>query len=309
VTARGGARYVGRFAPSPTGPLHFGSLIAAVASYADAKAAGGAWQLRIEDIDPPREQPGAAARIVSTLAEFGFEWDGDIVFQSTRIERYRAALARLADDGWLFACGCTRNDLLAGPIGVGGERVYPGTCRNGLPEGRVRRAWRVRVDDTPIAFNDRIQGSQSQVLARDVGDFIVKRADGLWAYQLAVVVDDAESGISDVVRGADLLASTPRQIWLLHLLGVPTPRYAHVPIAIDARGEKLSKQTEAPALDPRDAIESLARAWRLLDQRPCAERFAHPREFWNWAIAHWDATRIPPVLTLPPVHASEQEGD
>jgi glutamyl-Q tRNA(Asp) synthetase len=299
--------YAGRFAPSPTGPLHFGSLIAALASYADAKASAGSWHLRIEDLDPPREQPGAAAQILATLEDFGFEWDGDDVYQSAREERYRGALQRLFDEGRLYACGCTRSELAAGALGVGGERVYPGTCRDGMRAGRVQRASRVRVDDATIAFSDRVQGAQSQALAQDVGDFIVRRADGLWAYQLAVVVDDAEAGITDIVRGADLLASTPRQIWLQRLLGYATPRYAHVPIAVDARGEKLSKQTHAPALDARDAIPALMRAWRLLEQARWDERLVQAREFWRWAIAHWDASRIPPVPTLPPVRAADPE--
>jgi len=297
-------QYIGRFAPSPTGPLHFGSLIAALASHADAKAAGGRWLLRIEDIDPPREQPGAAAEIVRTLERYGFEWDGPILLQSTREGAYLAALEQLRVEGKVFPCGCTRLELAAAPLGVGGERVYPGTCRDGLPPGRRPRSWRLKVgvaagDDRPIAFTDRIQGPQSQWLARDVGDFVVRRADRRFAYQLAVVVDDADQRITDVVRGADLLASTPRQIWLQRQLGLPTPRYAHVPVVVNARGEKLSKQTRAEALPATRPERALLDAWEFLDQQAPDTPLGTPREFWSWAIPRWNPRRIPPVPMLP----------
>ena len=291
--------YVGRFAPSPTGPLHFGSLIAALASYADARAAGGRWLLRIEDLDPPREQRGAAARIVRTLERFGFEWDGTIRYQSARDAAYRHAFEQLVRNGRTFACGCTRLELRQGPLGVGGERVYPGNCSNGLAAGRAARAGRVRVGNAPVGFIDRVQGPQSQVLSRDVGDFVILRADGQWAYQLAVVVDDADQGITDVVRGADLLASTPRQIHLQRELGLAEPRYAPVPVAVNLAGEKLSKQTKAAALAEDRPVVALAAAWRYLDQCEIDVDLANAREFWAWAIPRWNATRIPPVPMLP----------
>jgi glutamyl-Q tRNA(Asp) synthetase len=297
------APYVGRFAPSPTGPLHFGSLVAAAASYADARAVGGRWLLRIEDLDPPREQPGAIASILQTLETYGFEWDGPVCYQSRRDAAYAQALQRLRDERKVFACACTRQELARGTIGVGGERVYPGTCRDGVQPGRSGRAWRLRVDGEPIEFVDRVQGPQRQILSRDVGDFVVRRADGHWAYQLAVVVDDAESGITDVVRGSDLLASTPRQIWLQRQLGYPTPRYAHVPVAASTKGEKLSKQTLAPALPEERIAATLLAAWRFLEQATDDEsealEFGSARAFWAYAIPRWNARRVPPVPSLP----------
>jgi glutamyl-Q tRNA(Asp) synthetase len=291
--------YIGRFAPSPTGPLHFGSLIAAVASYADARSAGGRWLVRIEDIDPPREQAGAAAQILHTLERYGFEWDGPVRYQSERGGAYQDAFDRLQRANRSFPCACSRLELRKSESGVGGERVYPGNCRDGLAPGRRPRSWRLRVGDEPIAFTDRVQGRQSQVLARDVGDFVIRRADGQWAYQLAVVVDDADQRITDVVRGADLLASTPRQIWLQRQLGLPTPRYAHVPVAADAKGEKLSKQTRAPPLREERPELALAAAWRFLDQCAPLPELAGAREFWRWALENWNAKRIPPVPMLP----------
>jgi glutamyl-Q tRNA(Asp) synthetase len=293
--------YRGRFAPSPTGPLHFGSLIAALASYADARAHGGEWLVRIEDVDEPRAQGGAERDILATLERYGFAWDGPVVRQSARTERYAHALAQLSAQRAAYACGCTRRDLDAAPFGVGGERVYPGTCRHGMPHDRAARkahAWRVRVDGAVIAFDDRLQGPQVQNLAHDVGDFVVKRADGLFAYQLAVVVDDADFEITHVVRGADLLASTPRQIFLQRTLGLPVPAYLHVPVALNARGEKLSKQTRANAL-PAEPLPALLAAWRFLEQ---PAPFAPPSsvdEFWQHAQRHWTPARLPPVPMLP----------
>jgi glutamyl-Q tRNA(Asp) synthetase len=299
VIVAGPRQYTGRFAPSPTGPLHFGSLIAALASFADARSAGGRWLVRIEDLDPPREQPGAIELILRALEQYGFEWDGPVMMQSAREAAYADALERLRAGGRIFSCGCTRLELSGGRLGVGGERVYPGTCRNGLPSGRRPRSWRLRVDESETAFTDRVQGRQSQVLARDVGDFIVRRADRRWAYQLAVVVDDAEQGVTDVVRGADLLASTPRQISLQRQLGLPTPRYAHVPVVVDADGEKLSKQTRAAPLPLERPQTALASAWRFLDQAAPDDEFGSAAEFWRWAIPRWDPRRIPPVPMLP----------
>lgn len=295
------APYRGRFAPSPTGPLHFGSLVAALASYCDARAAGGEWLVRMEDVDYPRRRADAETQILAALERCGFEWDGPVVRQSDRTSLYEEALQRLRGDGLAYACGCTRRELEAAPIGAAGEHVYPGTCRSGLPpsrRGRRQHAWRVRVGDAELACNDRLQATQRQALARDVGDFVVKRADGLFAYQLAVVVDDAQQGITDVVRGADLLASTPRQVLLQNLLCVPTPAYLHVPIAINPAGEKLSKQTLAPPL-PAAPLPALLAAWRFLDQPPHPELPVSVAEFWNWARASWRVALLPPVPMLP----------
>ena len=291
--------YRGRFAPSPTGPLHFGSLVAALASYCDARAAHGEWLLRIEDVDEPRSRRGAEAQIAADLERYGFEWHGAITRQSERAAMYEAALAQLREAGLAYACACTRRDLDAAPIGVSGERVYQGTCREGPPPSRRgRHAWRVRVGDAMVATVDRLQAAPRQDLARDVGDFVVKRTDGLFAYQLAVVVDDAQQGITDVVRGADLLASTPRQVFLQQLLALPTPAYLHVPVAINPAGEKLSKQTRALPL-PEAPLPALAAAWRFLDQPAPPEAPASVAEFWQWAHASWQAARLPPVPMLP----------
>ena len=293
--------YRGRFAPSPTGPLHFGSLIAALASYADARRQRGSWLVRIEDVDEPRSQPDSERDIVATLARYGFAWDEPIVRQSARTAAYAVSLADLVARKLAYPCACTRRDLQSAPVGAGGEHVYPGTCRNGiaLPRlERAHRAWRVRVGDEVVRFDDRLQGAQVQDLARDVGDFVVKRADGLFAYQLAVVVDDAAQSITHVVRGADLLASTPRQIHLQRALGLPTPAYLHVPIALNRAGEKLSKQTRAAAL-PDDPLPALLAAWRFLDQ-PNPESALHGvAAFWEFAARAWTASRLPPVAMLP----------
>ena len=298
------ASAAGRFAPSPTGPLHFGSLVAALASYADARAAGMRWLVRIEDVDEPRAIPGAESDILAALGRYGFVHDGAIVRQSARADAYAAALDALDAGGRLYECACTRRDLEAAPLSDAGERVYPGTCRDGIPPDRAassQRSLRARVGDATIAFVDRLQGEQRQDLAREVGDFVVRRADGLAAYQLAVVVDDAAQGVTSVVRGADLLASTPRQIHLQRALGLATPSYLHVPVAIDASGEKLSKQTRARAL-PDDPLPALRDAWRFLDQPPLdATTLA---AFWERAIAAWTPARLPPVKMLPAPRSS-----
>ena len=258
------AGYRGRFAPSPTGALHAGSLAAALASWLDARAHSGIWLIRIEDLDPPREAAGASQEILDALSAFGLESDEAPLFQSARGEQYGEALARLADVGLVYGCACSRADVAATQRKLGlPARLYPGTCREGTG-GRPVRALRVRVPDEVVAFNDRACGPYAQNLARDVGDFVIRRADGLCAYQLAVVVDDAEQQITDVVRGADLLDNTPRQIWLQRALALPTPRYLHVPVVTNAQGEKLSKQTGAVALDTRRPLLELDRAWRHL---------------------------------------------
>ncbi len=244
--------YVGRFAPSPTGPLHMGSLVAALASYLDAKAHQGRWLVRMDDLDQPRCVPGAGEAILASLTALGLRADGEVVWQSRRHAAYRDAFEKLRKAGAVFACACTRREIADSrlhPAERGRETIYPGTCRNGIAPGRAPRAWRMRVDQTVTRFNDRWQGEITQDLASEAGDFVLLRADGQWAYQLAVVVDDAAAGVTDVVRGADLIDSTPRQIFLQRALGLPTPRYLHVPVVTNAHGEKLSKQTEAAPLD------------------------------------------------------------
>lgn len=288
--------YRGRFAPSPTGPLHFGSLVAAVGSYLDARQQGGEWLVRMEDIDTPRNVPGAAEQILAALESFGFEWDGPVLWQSTRLDAYTAALDCLQQRGVLYACACSRKEIAdsASRPAIDGGLAYPGTCRNGLPPGRAARAWRLRVDEREISFVDRVQGRIAQSLERDVGDFVLRRADGLFAYQLAVTVDDNFQGISDIVRGADLLASTPRQIWLQQLLGYAEPRYAHLPVVCNAAGEKLSKQTLAPALDLASASPQLCAALAFLGQAVPEElaRTSVP-EVWQWAMENWRFEAIP----------------
>jgi glutamyl-Q tRNA(Asp) synthetase len=276
------SEYVGRFAPSPTGPLHFGSLVAALASYMQARAAKGKWLLRIEDLDLPREQPGAADQILRALERFGFEWDGPVLWQSARLERYRAVLEDLLRRGFAYPCGCSRKELEDSALAIDGSRIYPGTCRHGLAPGKSPRAVRLRTHATPIGFDDLIQGPAQQRVEREVGDFVLKRADGVYAYQLAVVVDDLDHGVTDVVRGADLLDSTARQIHLQRILGAPTPRYAHVPVAVDTAGQKLSKQTGATPIDIADPERELARARRFLGQRE----------------EGWDLSRVPRARTI-----------
>jgi glutamyl-Q tRNA(Asp) synthetase len=259
---------VGRFAPSPTGPLHFGSLVAAVASWLDARATAGQWLVRIEDVDTTRTVPGAADEILRTLEALGLTWDREVVWQSRRTHLYEHALERLRAGGHTYCCRCTRREIAdSGLVGVEGA-IYPGTCRHlGIaPQAGV--AERMAASDQPVTFLDRARGAVTQDVARDIGDFVVKRRDGLHAYQLAVVVDDAEQGVTDVVRGADLLWSTPRQILLQRALGYPTPRYLHFPVVTDAAGEKLSKQTGAPAIDPAEGPRLLRQALRFLGQDP-----------------------------------------
>jgi glutamyl-Q tRNA(Asp) synthetase len=287
-------RYRGRFAPSPTGPLHFGSLVAAVGSYLDARRNGGKWLLRMEDLDRPREERGAADAILRILEAYGFEWDGPVVRQSHRSDAYAAALAQLERGGLVFPCACTRREVSDSTLGGTSEAVYPGTCRNGVAPGRTARAVRARVDHTVIAFDDRVQGRFEQDLAREVGDFVVKRADGLFAYQLAVVVDDFDQGITDVVRGADLLASTPRQILLQRRLGYPSPRYLHLPVAVNRSGEKLSKQTRAVPLEASEAPLQLWRALLFLGQTPpAALKNMDTSSLWSWARQHWRSESVP----------------
>jgi glutamyl-Q tRNA(Asp) synthetase len=291
----------GRFAPSPTGELHFGSLAAALASCLEARARGGQWRLRMEDVDAPRVAPGAAAAILSCLEAHGFAWDGPVLWQSARLEAYRDALEQLLAARLAYGCACSRKEIAAasGAMTPDGGRRYPGTCRDGLPPGKTPRAWRVKVEAGPRTFIDHVQGRQTQDLARDAGDFVLLRADGQFAYQLAVVVDDAFQGVTHVVRGADLLDSTPRQIWLQQRLGFATPEYAHVPVAVNAAGEKLSKQTLAPPLEARRAAANLVAALDFLGQHPpAALRRASVGDIWAWARAHWNLAAIPRVRQI-----------
>ncbi len=280
--------YRGRFAPSPTGPLHFGSLVAALASYLDARAVGGEWLVRIEDVDTPRTMAGADQEILRALERFGLEWDGPVVYQSSRTGLYRAALDYLRSEGWAYACSCSRRE-------VGGP-VYPGTCRSGGADQTKPLAWRVRVEGTEVGFEDRLLGWQSQNLEREAGDFVVLRADGLFAYQLAVVMDDAEQGVTDVVRGADLLDSTPRQIHLQRLMGYGLSRYLHLPVATNDAGEKLSKQTLAPPLDTSAPARELREALRFLGQQEGAGSTSV--EILRTAVANWNPAAIPKLVAV-----------
>ncbi|MBW2688392.1 MAG: tRNA glutamyl-Q(34) synthetase GluQRS [Deltaproteobacteria bacterium] len=292
---------IGRFAPSPTGPLHFGSLIAAVGSYCLARREGGTWLLRMEDLDPPRVVAGAADEILFALEKLGLHWDGDILWQSQRTEAYAAAMDSLRVRGLIFDCACTRREIrLHTPFDeeghVFGEEgpVYPGTCRAGLPAGRKPRTLRIRVPEEQVCFTDGVFGPLNQMLSRDVGDFILRRADGLFAYQLAVVVDDAESGINQVVRGADLLSSTPRQIFLNASLGTAVQKYVHLPLVVDENGKKLSKQQGALGIDYEgNAGGLISEALGFLGQELPAELVgAPPQEQLLWAIRHFDLKRI-----------------
>ena len=289
-----GLTYVGRFAPSPTGSLHFGSLVAALGSCLEARQHGGRWLLRMEDVDQPRCSDAAAADILRALDRLGFSWDGPVMAQSQRTEHYRQALESLKAKSLAYACACSRKEIGDSSIAIDGAARYPGTCRAGLPTGKVARAWRLKVADADTGFDDGVQGRVIQNLLRDVGDFVLLRADGYFAYQLAVVVDDAEQGISHVVRGADLLDSTPRQIYLQRCLGVPVPNYMHLPVALNGRGEKLSKQTGAPPVDLQKPSQALVAGLDFLGQRPPADlAAASVAEAWRWAREHWQSAMIP----------------
>lgn len=287
--------YIGRFAPSPTGPLHFGSLAAAVASYCDARKHHGKWLLRMEDLDKPREVKGAADMILRQLEAFGFEWDGPILYQSQRDSFYNEALTALKQKQLIYPCTCTRKEIADSSTNIGVEGViYPGTCLRQPIKQNAPVAWRIKTETSRISFKDVIQGEISQNLKSDIGDFILKRADGLFAYQLAVVVDDAAQGVTHIVRGADLLDSTPRQIYLQHALGYPQPQYAHIPVAANAAGEKLSKQTLAKPITEQHAIDLIVDALEFLGQLPESQlRLADLKDVWHWAICHWNIGKIP----------------
>lgn len=297
------AAYIGRFAPSPTGPLHLGSLVAALASWLDARSVGGSWRVRMEDLDRPRCDQVSADTILRQLEAYGLSWDGEVLYQSRRDDAYRAALEQLRAEDRVFACTCSRSQLEHARRNAWGEIVYPGTCRRQTHPPAASHSWRVRTNDVSAHFVDRIHGALQQDLGHDVGDFVVRRADGLFAYQLAVVVDDAHQGVTHVVRGADLLWNTPRQIHLQHLLGLPTPTYAHVPLITNAAGQKLSKQTLAPALPERGRRQVLAQALAALGHPPPADLLgARSEELLTWASAHWRIDCVPrhPVIANPP---------
>ncbi|POA51644.1 MULTISPECIES: tRNA glutamyl-Q(34) synthetase GluQRS [unclassified Pseudomonas] len=285
--------YIGRFAPTPSGYLHFGSLVAALASYLDARAVGGRWLLRMEDLDPPREEPGAQAAILKALESYGFEWDGEMIRQSERHDAYAQVLDRLFNLGLAYACTCSRKQLESY------QGIYPGLCRNlGHPQDDA--AIRLRVPELEYHFIDRVQGQFRQHLGREAGDFVIRRRDGLYAYQLAVVLDDAWQGITDIVRGADLLDSTPRQLYLQELLGLPQPRYLHVPLITQPDGHKLGKSYRSPPLAEDQAPPLLLRALRALGQNPPAELDgASVAEIMQWGTRHWDAMLIPRTLSVP----------
>lgn len=294
--------YTGRFAPSPTGLLHIGSLLTAAASYADARSNGGKWLVRMEDLDPPREMPGAASHILHTLEAFGFEWDGEVAYQNRRYALYEETLCRLKTAGLVYPCHCSRKDWQAGARRGADGFVYNGRCRHPgqrpAPQGK-QPAWRIRVPDRVIGFSDGIVGGYAQNLAGDIGDFVLLRADGYWAYQLAVVADDAEQSVTHIVRGQDLLVSTPRQIYLQQCLGVPTPQYAHLPLLTNAQGQKWSKQTLAPALDLNRREQLLRQVFRYL-KLPEAPETDRPAELLDWAVAHWDMGKVPKhAITAP----------
>jgi len=293
------SRYRGRFAPSPSGALHFGSLVAATASYLSARQAGGDWLLRIEDLDPPRVVPGSARQIIAALRTLGFQWDEPIAHQSTRGEAYQAALSQLLSNGLAYACSCSRSELMAAQATApepGSELHYPGWCRGGPRHPESPLAIRLRVGTTPIGVQDAIQGYRRFDVAREVGDFVIRRRDGLYAYQLAVVVDDAAQGITHVVRGTDLWNSTPRQMILQRGLGLPTPKYAHVPLAMDANGVKLSKSAGAAVIDMRIPTMEVWRALRFLRQDPPPDlRLGGIEALWEWAIRYW---RVQPLHEL-----------
>lgn len=279
--------YIGRFAPSPSGPLHLGSLVAALGSWLEARANNGLWLLRIEDIDPPREVPGAADDILKTLDRFGLVSDRPVLYQSSRHEAYRAALDQLSEQGTTFPCACTRKDLPE-------NGVYPGTCRGGIPAHKKARTIRFNVGTSaPLRFEDRVMGSVSQDLQAEVGDFVLRRADGLASYQLAVVVDDAYQRITDVVRGADLLDSTARQIALQRRLDLQQPGYCHLPLVVDREGRKLSKRLAADPLGGPDE-RAVERVLRILGHEPPDELSGAPvNELLRWAQANWRCEKIP----------------
>ena len=276
--------YRGRFAPSPTGPLHLGSLTAAVASYLQSRSNQGRWLVRIEDIDPPREIAGAAAHQIQTLAAFGMVSDESVTYQSRSLPLHERAIAHLRAAGLAYDCGCSRRDLPA-------SGVYPGTCRSGIAAGKAARSIRFRIPETPVTLADRVYGTSVYRLEEICGDFVIRRADGLIAYQLAVVVDDIDAGITEIVRGSDLLDSSPRQQALYAALEAPAPDWLHLPLIVDRKGEKLSKSTRADPVEQHAPVRAMAMALTALGHRPPGRRGL--QGLWDWAIANWTPARIP----------------
>ena len=288
----------GRFAPSPTGPLHFGSLVAAVGSYLNIKTRGGHWLVRIEDLDPPREQPGAADSILKTLEAFGLEWDEPVVYQGQRSELYDEAIQLLGEKGLTYYCQCSRKEIADdSEPGIEGPR-YTGTCRE-KNLGPRNNSLRVKVPDESFSISDAVQGAIQQNLQRDIGDFVLRRRDGLYSYQLAVVVDDAIQGITEVCRGTDLILSTLRQVYLQQVLDYPTPEYVHLPVAVNEHGQKLSKQTYAAAVPEKGDPFQLARALQFLGQTLPAELAGAPTaELIEWGVNYWDLSAVPGTLAI-----------
>lgn len=280
--------YIGRFAPTPSGYLHFGSLLAALASYLDARSHNGRWLLRIEDLDTPRNIPGASQHILRTLEAYGLDWDGGVIYQSDRVTHYQQVINQWLESGDAYYCDCSRREILAH------GNIYPGTCRDRQLPARADHAIRLRVDTTELTVSDRLQGHFTQRLSDTSGDFIIRRRDGIIAYQLAVVVDDIAQRVTDIVRGADLLESTPRQHWIYHLLQQPAPRYLHIPLIMRPDGEKLSKRLGSTPLEPKQASSTLYRALSFLAQDPPAELAGAPiSQQLRWAISHWQPGQLP----------------
>lgn len=288
--------YRGRFAPSPTGELHLGSLAAALASCLQARQNHGEWLVRIEDIDPPREVAGATSKILQALESHGFAWDGPIVYQKDRQRVYEEIVDHLLTRNLAYPCGCTRRDMM---MGANGNLIYPGNCRNKPVQGKPPRSVRLRTDNHPIRFNDALQGPYEQRIESTTGDFVIRRGDGLYAYQLAVVVDDAWQEITEVVRGMDLIDSTPRQVHLFACLNLKPPNYAHIPVITGPDGKKLSKSARSAALDPHTPGENVWLALDLLHQKPpLALRKATPGTLWEWALANWSFSALKELTSI-----------
>ncbi|WP_349432754.1 tRNA glutamyl-Q(34) synthetase GluQRS [Methylomarinum sp. Ch1-1] len=297
LSGSGSKRYIGRFAPSPTGPLHLGSLYTALASYLDARSHRGLWLLRIDDLDTPRNVPGAAEQIINELQIFGLHWDGPIDYQSEKLADYHHAIDRLLEEQRLYRCSCSRKSLAEATHNQ--HPIYPGFCRVTPPDANQPAALRIKTDDLMLFFQDRLQGFIQQNLSRELGDFIVQRKDRIVAYQLAVVIDDHQQNITDVVRGYDLLDSTPRQIFIQRLLGYQRLSYMHVPIIVDEQGHKLSKQTHAQAVDTQRPAHTLFLLLKLLKQKPPASLGkANVTEILDWAIAHWQPENLKKVRAI-----------
>lgn len=292
--------YRGRFAPSPTGPLHFGSLIAAVGSYLQAKHIQGKWLVRIDDIDPPRELKGAADNILKTLEDFGFEWDEDVLYQSHRQSYYQEVVNELVKQELAYPCSCSRTSIIKKTGQTKGDIVYPGFCRNGpmanLAKSKKSAEYsiRLRCNSEPIIFKDAVQGKQTFNLEKSHGDFIIQRRDHLFSYQLASGIDDVEQKISEVVRGADLLNCTPSQIHVQHTLNLVSPQYCHLPIAVNNEGQKLSKQSHAPPINAKNSVVLLYKTLKFLGQLPSIDLIdANQEDIWSWAIEHWRLDMVP----------------